>query len=153
MSLLILKIGSKTSQESGTYKRIRHEKYMYAGVHTIAHSHVCVACVPYSEYISRSSIFTDRYSSMFCRFNFYGREQLCQRMHCVYKRACFAGLIFSVKPHKIGHRENILLYAICKFCAGVSVEMVASRRDMLSLAIRRTPLPLWCFRRHGNSRG
>lgn len=43
---------------------------------------------------------------------------------------------------------------ICKDVGtGVLVETVASRRDMLSLAIKRTPQPLWCSRRLGNSSG
>ena len=51
-------------------------------------------------------------------------------------------------------KESDVKIHICKYVGtGVSVEMVASRRNMLSLAIKRTPQPLWYSRHLGNSSG
>ena len=48
------------------------------------------------------------------------------------------------------HFMDMLIH---NFGAGVSVEMVVSRRDMLLLDIKRILQQLWYFRHHDNSSG
>lgn len=69
------------------------------------------------------------------RYERIGHEKyMCAKMH--------ATAILHIHSRHKTHNIDV----------GVSVEMILSRKDMLSLAIKRTPQPLLCFRLHDNSR-